>query len=136
MRVACRSLPFRELSPPCFHGAGTLACSGRAWLAAAMSRDDEAAFVADVELVEALGSEMLVHFVVDASRVTAEGADALLDEGIGRAEDSGAAGEGIARLDPETSARVGDRITLSFNPLKCYFFNPADGTVLGQDHDS
>ncbi|MST31577.1 sn-glycerol-3-phosphate ABC transporter ATP-binding protein UgpC, partial [Acidimicrobiaceae bacterium USS-CC1] len=47
----------------------------------------------DIDLVEALGSELLVHFTIDATRVLAEGAH-------DRDEMAIRGGEGVARVDP------------------------------------
>ena len=50
----------------------------------------------DVDLVEALGSELVVHFTIDAKRVQAEGAHSA------DAEAATISGEGVARVDPKT----------------------------------
>ncbi|HXB46839.1 MAG TPA: hypothetical protein VNW50_03680 [Streptosporangiaceae bacterium] len=59
----------------------------------------------DVDLVEALGSELLVHFTIDAKRVVAKGAHAA------DAEAATISGEGMARVDPRTPAKAGERLT-------------------------
>jgi multiple sugar transport system ATP-binding protein len=80
----------------------------------------------DVTLVEALGSELLVHFTIDAARVQPEDA---LDDAAGL--DSGemvVAGEGIARVDPRVEVKVGDRTRFRLDPTRLHFFDP--GTEL------
>jgi multiple sugar transport system ATP-binding protein len=70
-----------------------------------------------VDLVEALGSELLIHFTIDAHRVRAEGAT---DED----EDATAqSGEGVARVDPSTKVKVGERITFAVNTAGMQFFD-------------
>jgi len=72
----------------------------------------------NVDLVEALGSELIVHFTIDARRVRAEGAT---DED----EDATAqSGEGVARVDPSTRVKVGDKLTFAVNTAGMQFFDP------------
>jgi multiple sugar transport system ATP-binding protein len=74
--------------------------------------------VGNVDLVEALGSELMIHFTIDAHRVRAEGAT---DED----EDATAQhGEGVARVDPGTPAKVGERLTFAVNTAGLQFFDP------------
>src|ERR1700749_3728559 len=61
----------------------------------------------DVELVEALGSELVVHFTIDAHRVIAEGA---LDKDEAAAMQSG---EGVARVEAKTPVKPGDKMTFT-----------------------
>jgi multiple sugar transport system ATP-binding protein len=78
---------------------------------------------ADVVLVEALGSEMLVHFSVDAQRVHV---DEVQEDPGDIAENSELAvlGQGIARVHPRTVAAVGDRIELQVHAERMHFFDP------------
>ena len=72
----------------------------------------------NVDLIEALGSELMIHFTIDAHRVRAEGAT---DED----EDTTAqSGEGVARVDPGTKVKVGERITFAVSTLGMQFFDP------------
>jgi multiple sugar transport system ATP-binding protein len=71
-----------------------------------------------VDLIEALGSELMVHFTIDAHRVRAEGAT---DED----EDTTAhSGEGVARVEPSTQVKVGEQITFAVNTAGMQFFDP------------
>ena len=73
--------------------------------------------VGNVDLIEALGSELVIHFTIDAPRVQPEGA--TTDD-----EDATAhAGEGVARVDPTTKVKVGERITFSVNTEGMQFFD-------------
>jgi multiple sugar transport system ATP-binding protein len=90
----------------------------------------------DVELVEALGSELLVHFHIDAERVHAAEEDGLGDGGpdghpegeLGRAARS----DSVARLDPRTKVAVGDRIALSVECSRIHFFDGDTGASIWQ----
>jgi multiple sugar transport system ATP-binding protein len=96
--------------------------------------------VTTVDLVEALGSEVLVHFTVKAPPVLTEatrelaadvGTDALttLED---RAKE--AASVFVARLSPATRARAGERIELSVDTAEFHFFDPDTGLgIYGDD---
>ena len=73
--------------------------------------------VGNVDLVEALGSELDVHFTIDAPRVQPEGTAADDDDATARA------GEGVARVAPTTKVKTGDRITFAVNTEGMQFFD-------------
>ena len=77
---------------------------------------------ADVDLVEALGSELLVHFTIDATSVVAEGA---LEEH----EQLTLGGEGVARVDPRSFIKPGDRVRFVIDTQRMHFFDP-DGSII------
>ena len=80
--------------------------------------------VGDVELVEALGSELVVHFTIDAHRVIAEGA---LDKDEAAAMQSG---EGVARVEAKTPVKPGDKMTFSVDVEDMQFFDPQTGLAI------
>ncbi len=80
--------------------------------------------VGDVELVEALGSELVVHFTIDAHRVIAEGA---LDKDEAAAVKSG---EGVARVEAKTPVKPGDKMTFSVNVEDMQFFDTQTGLAI------
>jgi multiple sugar transport system ATP-binding protein len=80
--------------------------------------------VADVDLVEALGAELMVHFTIDARRVRAEGATDADTEAVTEA------GEGVARVDPEAPVKPGQRCTFGINTSGLQFFDPASGEAI------
>ena len=77
----------------------------------------------EVVLVEALGSDLLVHFRTDAPRVTI--ADAFDGE-----DDAGLEARFTARLSPDLSVDVGDRLRLGVDPARVHFFDPVTGAAL------
>jgi multiple sugar transport system ATP-binding protein len=78
----------------------------------------------DVDLVEALGSELVVHFTIDARRVLAEGAvdkdEAVAVQG----------GEGVARVAAKTPVKVGDRLTFAVSVDDMKFFDTQTGLAI------
>ncbi len=74
--------------------------------------------VGNVDLVEALGSELMVHFTIDAPTVVAEGATSDDEDTTARS------GEGVARVDPSAKVKVGDRLTFAVNTAGLQFFDP------------
>ena len=84
------------------------------------------ALAGTVDLVEALGSELMVHFTIDARRVRAEGATS--DDEDATAE----SGEGVARVDPSAKVTVGEKITFAVNATGMQFFDPGSGAAIWQ----
>ena len=77
----------------------------------------EPAFYAEANLVERLGNEMLVHFVVDAAVVSS----GVVEAGDPASLDS--EGEGVAKVDASSTARPGDRIRFSIPVERMHFFD-------------
>ena len=76
----------------------------------------------EVTLVEALGSELLVHFTIDAGRVQPE--DVHEDAAGLETGELVVAGEGIARVEPRVEIKVGERARFRLNPARLHFFDP------------
>jgi multiple sugar transport system ATP-binding protein len=93
-------------------------------LPAADNRQAGPTLVADVDLVEALGAELMVHFTIDARRVRPEGATDADTEAVTEA------GEGVARVDPDAPVKPGERCTFSINASGMQFFDPASGQAI------
>ena len=79
-------------------------------------------FVVDTELIEALGSDLLVHFHLDAPTVDSGDPD-LLDDLEHRTLM-------IARVDPRSPVRSGDRIELTVDTERFHFFDPATNLAI------
>jgi multiple sugar transport system ATP-binding protein len=82
------------------------------------------ALIGDVDLVEALGAELMVHFTIDARRVTAEGAADAATEAVTES------GEGVARVDPHAPVKPGKRCTFTINASGMQFFDPGTGAAI------
>jgi multiple sugar transport system ATP-binding protein len=84
------------------------------------------ALAGTVDLVEALGSELMVHFTIDARRVRAEGATSDDEDATAQS------GEGVARVDPSAKVTVGEKITFTVNATGMQFFDPDSGAAIWQ----
>jgi multiple sugar transport system ATP-binding protein len=73
--------------------------------------------IGNVELVEALGSELVVHFTIDANRVLAEGA---VDKDEAAAVKDG---EGVARVAAKTPIKPGDKLPFAIDIEDMQFFD-------------
>ena len=76
----------------------------------------------EVVLVEALGSDLLVHLRVDAVRMTVS--DAF------DGEEAGLESRFTARLPPDTRVAVGDRLPLGIDMSRLHVFDPVTGLAL------
>ena len=86
------------------------------------------ALVADVRLVEVLGSEQHVYFWLDATPVG--GAE---DESAQAGILAASAPNGVARLDlknPRSGVRAGGRVTFAVDPARLHFFDPDTGRAI------
>jgi multiple sugar transport system ATP-binding protein len=80
--------------------------------------------VGNVDLVEALGSELVVHFTIDANRVLAEGA---VDKDEAAAVKKG---EGVARVAAKTLVKPGDKLTFAVSIEDMHFFDTKTGLAI------
>jgi multiple sugar transport system ATP-binding protein len=86
-----------------------------------------------VELREALGSDVVVHFKIAAPKAITEDVKELAvdvgQEALEFAEQQAEGGETnvVARLNPRTTAAKGERIELVVDTWRLHFFDPADG---------
>jgi len=93
-------------------------------LPAAKPGETGSTLVGDVDLIEALGSELVVHFTIDANRVTPEGAlEKDEAEAVG-------AGEGVARVDAKNPVKVGDKMTFLIDIEDMQFFDTRTGLAI------
>ncbi len=82
-----------------------------------------------VELVEALGSELMVHFSTDARHVKAEDA---ADDPAMRTGEVATAGISVARVGPRVDVKPGDPIAFEVESDMMHFFDPATGGAIRQ----
>ena len=96
---------------------------------------EAAALQGDVELLEALGSELLVHFSLDAPFAEVPGASTGGDGGQPDGDDSGATASawGVARVDSATRIRVGERAGFAVRAGSMHFFDPDTGMAIWEE---
>jgi multiple sugar transport system ATP-binding protein len=89
-----------------------------------------------VELREGMGSDVYLHFSIEAPPVftedTRELASDIDEKALEELEEQATERRTtfIARAGPETRARVGESIDIQVDTRKLYFFDPADGTSI------
>ena len=93
-------------------------------LPAATTSPDGSHLAGKVDLVEALGSELVVHFTIDAHRVLAEGA---VDKDEAAAVQHG---EGVARVAAKTPVKPGDMLLFAVDYEDMQFFDPNSGLAI------
>jgi multiple sugar transport system ATP-binding protein len=92
-----------------------------------------------VILREALGADVLVHFMIKAPVVITEDTKELAgdvgQEALEAAEKSAVAGESefLARLNPRTNATMGEPIELVVDVNRLHFFDPQTGQGIYDD---
>ena len=97
---------------------------------------------ATVDLREALGSDVLLHFTVDAPIVLTEDTKELAvdvgTESMERLERHARRGTSgfVARVSPRSEAREKDRIRLVVDTARVHFFDPETGLGIRAEHGS
>ena len=84
--------------------------------AIATSIPETSRLTSTVSLIEALGSELMVHFSLDARRVDSGDPDAVEESGSSAA---------VGRFNPRSRARMGDQISIAVATENMHFFDPA-----------
>jgi multiple sugar transport system ATP-binding protein len=79
---------------------------------------------ATVTLVEALGSEVMVHFALDARTVDAGDPDAP-EEAVGEMQSNA-----VGRFSPRSRVRIGDAIEIALSTENLHFFDTATGAAI------
>ena len=82
------------------------------------------------DLIEALGSEQLIHFSTDARAVEVEGAHDTDAQGLSKGTIN-RGGAGVARVGTEASVRAGDGVRFRIDPVKLRFFDPKTTNAIG-----
>jgi multiple sugar transport system ATP-binding protein len=87
--------------------------------------------VGSVELVEALGSEKLVHFRLEAEHVRGVDVGAAQDaEGLEAGEIAAVNVNGVARVAPASVLRVGEQARFTVGAERLHLFDPSSGNAL------
>jgi multiple sugar transport system ATP-binding protein len=98
------------------------------------NRDGTCTLNAAVELVEALGSDVLLHFAMDAKPIISDDMREAVDDPDAFAELERKAEKGgvtfTARIEPKDVPKTGDTVELGFRPEEFHFFDLDSGRAL------
>jgi multiple sugar transport system ATP-binding protein len=100
--------------------------------AALATTDGGSRLEATADLVEAMGSDVLVHFSVEAAQVVTEDTKELArDAGTDvLASAQGARTNVVARFSPRTRVKVGDQVTVHVETGRLHFFDTDTGASI------
>jgi len=79
---------------------------------------DNQRIIAKVTVIEALGSEIMVHFRIEAPTVDSGDPDAV-EEKVGLD-----AANAVARFDPRSTVKLGDSLQIAISTANMHFFDP------------
>lgn len=96
----------------------------------ANAEGSEVVLAGEVELVEALGAELLVHFSLDAQIVSAEGQSISADAMTFGEDEPDRQVDCVARVEPRHVVRLGERINFSISPERLEFFDVDSGLAI------
>ncbi len=89
---------------------------------------------ADIELVEALGNELQVHFLIDATKARSETTQAATETeeltDLTTLHMGEAKAEGVARISPHSDFKAGQRVTFGVATDALHFFDPDTGAAI------
>ncbi len=86
---------------------------------------------AKVDITEALGSEIMAHFGVDAQQVFSDGAKVDNEEENLKSIGTDAGATFVASLSARSRVRPGDSLNIGVDTSRMHFFDPATGERLG-----
>jgi multiple sugar transport system ATP-binding protein len=96
----------------------------------APERPDDGSLEGEVSLVEALGSEIMVHFTTDARAAYTEDVRELARD-VGAPDADAPADEGdatlVGRFDPRSKVRPGSKTAVAVDTRQLHFFDPETG---------
>jgi multiple sugar transport system ATP-binding protein len=77
-----------------------------------------------IELIEALGADVLVHFGIDARAARVQSSDSLQDLKVGETS------RVVARFSPKSQVRLGAPVDVAVDTNRLYFFDPETGAAI------
>jgi len=99
-------------------------------LSIASGETTKASIAGEIELVEALGSELLIHFQADARVVRAEGGVVAEEAESGDSQDEEEKPAFVARVAPRLKALAGERVRFEFATERLEFFDYETGIAV------
>jgi multiple sugar transport system ATP-binding protein len=95
--------------------------------------DEGSALKGDVELIEPLGSDLLVHLTVDAAQVRETEGIAELSRDAGDAAPPTDRTKVVARFNPRSTVRIGDTTLMAVDTERLHFFDGTSGAAIWTD---
>jgi multiple sugar transport system ATP-binding protein len=92
-------------------------------------------FEGEVRAVEALGSELLVHFTSDAEPVEVKGTRGEGAEGLSEGALTHV-GEGVARVETRSRITPGSRVRFRLDPVRLHFFDPDTSQAMARSEQA
>ncbi len=90
-------------------------------------------FDAPIDVVESMGSDVFAYFTLEGETASSAELEELAQDS-GRADIGAAADQVVARLDPASRVRKGEKAHLWVDTRAAHVFDPATGRNLSQDH--
>ncbi len=84
----------------------------------------------ETQLVEALGSEIIIHFPLDAEPFAIMDAEFEGEDAVEKARDEQGRTIYVGKFSPRSRARIGQPITIDVDTSRFHFFDPATGTAI------
>jgi multiple sugar transport system ATP-binding protein len=91
---------------------------------------EDRVLVTEVSLVEALGSEIILHVGLDAEPYEIMEAEFEGEDAVPTATDASGRYTYVAKVTPRSRARLGERVSLVVDASRVHFFDPATGFVI------
>ncbi|MEV4508280.1 hypothetical protein AB0K00_04910 [Dactylosporangium sp. NPDC049525] len=85
---------------------------------------------ATAALIEALGSQIVVHFTIDAPRVVTEDTRLLAREAQTEDLPTAHATKFVAAFAPRSRVRLGERLEIVVDTERMHFFDPITGQAI------
>ena len=84
----------------------------------------------ETTLIEALGSEIIVHFPLDAEPFAIMDAEFEGEDAVEQTRDSSGRTIYVGRFSPRSRARMGQPLTVDVDTTRMHFFDPATGNAI------
>ncbi len=91
---------------------------------------DEFKLNTETTLIEALGSEIIVHFPLDAEPFSIMDAEFEGEDAIEQTKDDQGRTIYVGRFSPRSRARMGSPLTIAIDASRMHFFDPATGDAI------
>ncbi len=99
-------------------------------LASTPAESDRPKISTETTLIEALGSEIIVHFPLDAEPFAIMDAEFEGEDAVEQTKDDQGRTIYVGRFSPRSRARMGQPLTISVDTTRMHFFDPVSGDAI------